>query len=135
MKSAALNTAALPLYALLLLASAVVFADDQICQTIMDANIKSGSDSVNMTTTGYNFAKDTPKLYGFGKHTCTHLRDETLDGQAAAVYREQFQGNTGHTDATIWIAKSTGRLLREEQDGDITGKGKGHISYHWSSKH
>jgi hypothetical protein len=53
--------------------------------------------------------------------------------QPAAVYREQYKGDTGSTSATIWISKSSGRLLREEEDGDITGKGKGHISYHWSS--
>ena len=36
--------------------------------------------------------------------------------------------------ATIWISKSSGRLLKEEQDGDITGKGKGHISYSWPAQ-
>ncbi len=81
-----------------------------------------------MKMSGYNFAKDTPKLYGLGDHMCSHLREETVNGQAAAVYREQYKGPTGETDATIWIATSSGHLLREEQDGDIKGKGKGHIS-------
>lgn len=108
-------------------------ADQAACDKIMAANVKTGSHGGQMKTSGYDFAGDTPKLYGLGDHSCSYLRDETVDGQPAAVYREQYKGDTGSTTATIWISKSSGRLLREEQDGDITGKGKGHISYHWSS--
>lgn len=118
---------------LLALTNAVAHADDAACDKIRDADGKTGSTGVQMTTSGYHFAHDTPKLYAFGDHTCTWLRDETVDGQAAAVYREQYKAASGGTDATIWISKSSGRLLREEQDGDIAGKGKGHISYRWSS--
>ena len=115
------------------LLSLVAHADQAVCDKIMAANIKTGSRGGQMKMSGYDFAGDTPKLYGLGDHTCAYLRDEAVDGQPAAVYREQYKGDTGSTNATIWISKSSGRLLREEQDGDITGKGKGHISYHWSS--
>ena len=108
-------------------------AGQAACDTIMAANVKTGSHGGQMKMSGYDFAGDTPKLYGLGDHTCAHLRDEMVNGQPTAVYREQYKGDTGSTTATIWISKSSGRLLREEQDGDITGKGKGHISYHWSS--
>ena len=108
-------------------------ADQGACDKIMAANVKTGSHGGQMKVSGYDFAGDTPKLYAFGDHACAYLRDETVDGQAAAVYREQYKGDTGSTTATIWISKSSGRLLREEQDGDITSKGKGHISYHWNS--
>ena len=111
----------------------VAHADQAVCDKIMAANVKTGSQHVQMKMTGYDFAGDTPKLYGLGDHSCAYLRDETVDGQSAAVYREQYKGDTSSTTATIWISKTSGRLLREEQDGDITGKGKGHISYHWSS--
>lgn len=122
-------------FASLLLATTTIVAqaDEAACQKIMAANVKTGSLHVQMKVTGYDFAGDTPKLYGLGDHSCAYLRDETVDGQSAAVYREQYKGDTGSTTATIWISKSSGRLIREEQDGDITGKGKGHISYHWSS--
>ena len=92
----------------------------------------TGSAAGQRTETGYAFAKDTAKLYGFGDHTCSFLRDESVNGQAAAVYREQYRSSAGSTDATIWISKSTGKLLREEQDGDFLGKGKGHIAYRWA---
>lgn len=117
----------------LLAAGITAHAGQTACDKIMAANIKTGSHGAQMKTSGYDFAHDTPKLYAFGDHTCTWLRDETIDGQPAAVYREQYKGDTGSTTATIWISKSSGRLLREEQDGDINGKGKGHISYRWSS--
>ncbi|MES2402916.1 MAG: hypothetical protein V4567_01105 [Pseudomonadota bacterium] len=124
-----------PIFALLLLASSIaVHADQTTCNKIMAANIKTGSQGGHMKIPGYNFAGDTPRLYGLGDHACSYLRDETVDGQPAAVYREQYKGDTGSTTATIWISKSNGWLLREEQDGEINGKGKGHISYTCSSK-
>lgn len=126
--------ALVPISASLLLAAGIAaHADEAACQKIMAANVATGSNGVHMKISGYNFAGDTPPLYGLGDHTCSHLRDETIGGQAAAVYREQYKGSTGMTDATIWISKSSGKLLREEQDGVINGKGKSHISYSWKS--
>ncbi len=109
-------------------------ADQAACDRIRSANVKSGSSHGQMKMTGYAFAADTPDIYGPGTHTCSYLRDESVDGQPAAVYREQYQSKTGSTDATIWISKSSGLLLREEQDGDVIGKGKGHIAYRWTAR-
>jgi len=117
-----------------LAAGTVAHADEATCANILAANVATGSKGVHMKTSGYDFAGDTPRLYGTGEHSCTHLRDETVDGQAAEVYREQYKAGADSTDATIWVSKSSGHLLREEQDGDIKGKGKGHISYIWSAK-
>ncbi len=119
--------------ALSTLASVSAHADQAACERILEANRKTGSSHGQMKTTGYNFAPDTPAIYGPGTHTCSYLRDETVDGQAASVYREQYQSKTGSTDAQIWISKSSGLVLREEQDGNVTGKGKGHIAYRWTS--
>ena len=107
---------------------------EAVCESIRAANVRTGSDGVHMSVSGYAFAKDTPKIYALGDQTCTHLRDEVIDNQPAAVYREQYRAATGSTDATIWISKKSGRLLREEQDGDIKGRGEGHISYRWPAK-
>lgn len=106
-------------------------ADPAACAKIQAANTLTGSNGVKMQMTGYSFAKDTPAIYTMGDQTCTYLRDETVDGQSTSVYREQYKSKKGSTDATIWISKTSGRLVREEQDGDIVGKGKGHISYRW----
>lgn len=128
-----MKTMTLTVASVLWAASSLSYAED-VCDLIQAANVKTGYEGAQMTTTGYSFARDTPKLYAFGEHTCTYVRDESVAGQTAAVYREQYKSNAGSTDATIWISKSSGRLLREEQDGDIIGKGKGHISYRWPSK-
>lgn len=119
---------------ILVTASFAAAADEAACDKIMQANVKTGSSGGQMKSTGYAFAKDTPALYGLGDHTCRYLRDEPVDGKPAAVYLEEYKASKGSTVATIWISKTTGRLLREEQDGDIAGKGKGHISYRWASK-
>lgn len=129
-----MKTLALISASLLLATSVVAHADQATCAKILAANVATGSKGVHMKTSGYDFAGDTPSLYGTGDHSCTHVRDETVDGQAAAVYREQYKAGPDRTDATIWISKSSGHLLREEQDGDIQGKGKGHISYRWPAK-
>ena len=115
------------------LATVSARADQAACDRIRAADVKTGSSHGHMKMTGYNFAPDTPAIYGPGSHTCSYLRDETVDGQAAAVYREQYQSKTGSTDAQIWISKSSGLLLREEQDGNVIGKGKGHIAYRWTA--
>lgn len=117
----------------LTITGSVCHADEATCALIRAADIKSGSVGMQVKITGYNLAKDTPTLYAFGQHACSHLRDEIVLGQPAAAYSSQYKGNTGITDATIWISKSTSGWLREEQDGDIVGKGKGHISYHWTA--
>lgn len=31
----------------------------------------------------------------------------------------------------MWIAKNSGRLLLQEQDGDSTGNGNGQVAYRW----
>ena len=127
------GTRVAPIAALLVLISTSAFADERACDRIRDADVKTGSMNGKMKSTGYDFAKDTPGIYGPGMHTCNYLRDEFVDSQATAVYREQYRSKIGTTDALIWISKDSGRLLREEEDGDIVGKGKGHIAYRWSS--
>jgi hypothetical protein len=129
-----MRTVALTFVSLLFSAGVAARGDQAACDAIRAANVKTGSDGAQMKLTGYAFAKDTPKIYGLGDQTCTHLRDETIDGEPAAVYREQYKAPSGSTDATIWISKTSGRLLREEQDGDVPGKGKGHISYRWPAR-
>ena len=128
------STAIAILTAATLLAATAGRADEATCNLIRAANVKTGSNGAQLKMSGYNFARDTPRLYGLGDHSCDHLRDEALDGQAVAVYRERYQDGGSSTEATIWISKSSGRVLREEQDGDIAGKGKGHISYRWPAK-
>ena len=102
-----MNRIAISLAVVLLvgLPALVAHADQAVCDKILAANVKTGSNGGQMKMSGYDFAGDTPKLYGLGDHDCSYLRDETVDGQTGAVYREQYKGDTGSTTATIWISK------------------------------
>jgi len=109
----------------------IAMADDAACAQISAANLKWGAvkgGKVSMTKSGVDFAKATPQIYGFGAHTCSFLRDENVAGEAAAVYSETYTADVGSTHAQIWVSKKSGLLLKEEEDGDVKGKGKGHIS-------
>lgn len=65
---------------------------------------------------------------GSYQETCKFLRDESLDGEPAAVYGEGFKSRVGNTDGKVWISKRTGATLRQEVDVDLGSKGKGHQS-------
>jgi hypothetical protein len=108
-------------------------ADDAACNAIEAANTKSYSGGVSANTkinkTGVDFAKDTPKIYGnYTKLICTYMRDELSKGELASLYTQRYESTVGITNAQIWISKKTGLLLREELDGDLGPKGKGHES-------
>ena len=63
------------------------------------------------------------------KMTCRYLRDEPVNGEAAAVYSTHNETENGKVDVQIWISKSKGLPLREELDVDVGGKmGKSHSS-------
>ncbi len=57
--------------------------------------------------------------------TCRALRDETVDGEPAAVYSSHSESDGTTSDAVVWISKKSGLLLKEELDldvGDVGGK-------------
>jgi len=59
--------------------------------------------------------------------TCRYVRDEVVNGEAAAVYQAHTVREETKTDATIWISKSKGVPLKEEIDLDVGGAaGKSH---------
>ena len=61
------------------------------------------------------------------KNTCRYLRDESVNGEAAAVYSSHSVSEVGTADTTIWISKSRGLILRQDMDMDVGGSmGKVH---------
>ena len=66
---------------------------------------------------------------GKTKLTCRYLRDETVNGEAAAVYSQRAEPAEAKIDSTIWISKSRNLPLKLESDLDVGGtKGKSHTS-------
>ena len=63
------------------------------------------------------------------KATCRYLREESMNGEGAAVYSTHSETQDAKSDAQLWISKSKGLPLREELDIDVGGKlGKSHHS-------
>jgi hypothetical protein len=63
-----------------------------------------------------------------GKSTCQLVRNETVNGEAAAVYSMRRETEAAKEDGQIWISKSSGLALRKEVDMEYGGKlGKMHL--------
>lgn len=63
------------------------------------------------------------------KATCQFVRNEIVGSESAAVYSMHSENDGSKEDAQVWISKSTGLLLRDEQDVDVGGlAGKEHRS-------
>ena len=61
--------------------------------------------------------------------SCHYVRDESVHGEAAALYSTHQETLHGRIDSQTWISKSRGLILRQEIDID-TGRpnGKSHMS-------
>ncbi|HEY6250607.1 MAG TPA: hypothetical protein VI685_11655 [Candidatus Angelobacter sp.] len=64
------------------------------------------------------------------KYTCRYLRDEAVNGEAAAVYSTHAERSdlAVKSDGQIWISKTRGLPLRHEGDIDLGGGSKKHES-------
>jgi hypothetical protein len=62
------------------------------------------------------------------KATCQFLRNESVNGEPAAVYSLRRETETGKEDGQLWISRVTGRALRNEVDVDRGAMGKSHLS-------
>jgi hypothetical protein len=70
--------------------------------------------------------------------SCHYVRDESVNGESAALYSTHEESAHGKNDNQIWISKSKGLVLRQETDIDTGGaKGKTHLSsrYEYSNVH
>ena len=51
--------------------------------------------------------------------TCKYLRDEAVNGEAAAVYSARAETADDSSSTTVWVSKSRGLPLKMELDTDI----------------
>ena len=62
------------------------------------------------------------------KATCSHLRDERVNGEPAAVWRIHSVTEVGTSDTDVWISRNSGMLLKSDSHMDVGGTlGKSHI--------
>jgi hypothetical protein len=70
-------------------------------------------------------------------YTCHATKDETVGGQATTVYRVHSENESSKADADVWVAKSTGLVMRTEEDidlgGDATDKTHYSMKYDYSN--
>jgi hypothetical protein len=62
------------------------------------------------------------------KQTCRYLRDESVNGEGAAVYSARSESEGSKSDSLLWISKSRGLPLKTEMDLDVGQKDKSHMS-------
>jgi hypothetical protein len=60
--------------------------------------------------------------------SCKYLRDESVNGQSAAIYKTHNENEDTKEDGQVWVSKSKGLLLREEEDVDLGDGDKRHHS-------
>jgi hypothetical protein len=64
-----------------------------------------------------------------GKATCQFMRNEFIGAEPAMVYSIHSENEGDKEDGQMWISKSTGLLLRSDQDVNVGGvAGKEHRS-------
>jgi hypothetical protein len=69
------------------------------------------------------------------KFRCRYLRDETVNGEMAALYGTHADREDIHSDGQIWISKSKGLPLRQESDIEMAGPGGRPGKNHFSSRY
>lgn len=65
------------------------------------------------------------------KTSCRHVRDEMVNGEAAAFYTAHSDNDGIKSDAQTWISKSKGLPLKTEEDLDTGDGDKRHMSIHY----
>ena len=101
------------------------------CAPVLAAYRKtaSASNSSNATNTGsLDVAEAYEKISTEPEHkeTCKYLRDEAVTGEDANVYSDVFASKSGTANATVWISKKNGWVLKREVDVAMVNIGKGH---------
>ena len=84
--------------------------------------VKNRGRWVHSTMTPASFLQQREENMRDSKTSCRYLRDESVNGEAAAVYTVHSNNDGIIGDGTVWVAKSRGLPLKEEIDID-TGSG------------
>jgi hypothetical protein len=69
--------------------------------------------------------------------SCKYLRDEAVQGEAAAVYSTHTDTAAGKSSSTIWVSKSRGLPLKLDLDTDVGAgaAGKAHRTMRYEYGH
>ncbi len=90
--------------------------------------LKLGEKWTRSTMTAAAMLKQEEENRRTAKYSCRYLREETVNGETAAVYANHSETEDIKSDATVWISKSRGLPLRTEGDYDTGDPAKTHAS-------
>jgi hypothetical protein len=120
------------LFQLVLAAEPARAAAPNACKAIDDAYIKQITSGMQLKITRTSSGAMSGRngmIYGRDDTTtCNFVRDESANGEAAAVYRQHHINGDETYDTLIRVSKSSGLPLRQEQDADFGQGKKGHES-------
>jgi hypothetical protein len=115
----------------LLAASAHSQADQVVCDQLDEASRSSYSQmsGVDSKIAGTDLSNEARAIFDHhDSQQCEVVHEEAVNGDPAVMYHQHLKAAAGSTDSYIWVAKKSGRVLREETDIDVSNKGKGHQS-------
>ncbi len=129
------------LFAAMSLAVPVAAFADSSCRAVSAAYQKmldtaTSQNAKNSGTVNVTKALDTIITSGHYDETCKLLREESISGEAAQVYSDEFKSKAGQAHGTVWISKKSGATLRQDVDADMGATGKGHqtITFEYKKK-
>ena len=74
-------------------------------------------------------AREQENIKNAKAYTCHRLRDEAVNGTPATVYAVAIDNGDSRDAGQIWVARSSGPLLKEEIDMGVDDKDdKHHVS-------
>jgi hypothetical protein len=102
------------------------------CKAIDNAYVKQITSGMHLKITRTSSGAMSGRngmIYGADdRTTCNYVRDEAANGEATAVYRQHHINGSETYDTLVWVSKSSGLPLRQEQDADFGEGKKGHES-------
>jgi hypothetical protein len=89
----------------------------------------SGKWTKSPLTAEQNRAQEQENRKNATNESCRHLRDEAVGGESAAVYTAHAENEGTVADTQVWISKSRGLILKQEEDfGEAGAKDRTHMS-------
>jgi len=84
---------------------------------------------MHLPVTAQDVLEQEKKKQEKGKSTCQFVRNESVNGEAAALYSLHREYEGVQEDGQMWVSKATGLPLRAEEDFDNqASRGKEHRS-------
>jgi len=76
--------------------------------------MKTGQKWSRLPLTPEQLQKQTEESQKRTRHTCSFVRDETINDEPVALYSFNTESATSHSEGRVWISKRSGLPLQQE---------------------